>query len=264
MSAGHVEAPGAALAYDDAGGGAPALLVHGSALVRQAWADTAEALAGAARTIAYDRRGYGDSGAPEPYTATTVEEQAEDAAVLLRALGAAPAIVCGHGTGAVVALDLMRRHPRMLRGAVLVEPPLLSLSPLGGEALEALRQEIEEAARDGGPGAALDAFAAGQYGSGPVEALLPGHAEAVRRAGTAAFADFAAVHAWEFTRAGLGELATPAVVLRGARSGAAIRDVAATLAGLLGAARLGELDGGQGGPLEDPAGVAAAIRSLAG
>ena len=36
----------------------------------------------------YDRRGWGASEAPEGYRRTTVEEQSEDAAVLLEALGA--------------------------------------------------------------------------------------------------------------------------------------------------------------------------------
>jgi pimeloyl-ACP methyl ester carboxylesterase len=35
------------------------------------------------RVIAYDRRGYGESGVPQPYTGTTVSEQAEDLAALV-------------------------------------------------------------------------------------------------------------------------------------------------------------------------------------
>ena len=65
------------------------LLVHGIGTGRAAWSATAGALAAEAQVIAYDRRGYGESGAPEPYTRTTVSEQAEDAA-LLAALGAGP------------------------------------------------------------------------------------------------------------------------------------------------------------------------------
>ena len=77
------------------------------------------ALEDVARVIAYDRRGYGASGAPEPYEGTTVEEQAEDAAALLRALDAAPAVVFGDGFGALVALDLVKRHAALVRAVVL-------------------------------------------------------------------------------------------------------------------------------------------------
>ena len=49
--------------------------------------------------IAYDRRGWGASGAPQGYRATTVEEQAEDAAGVLEALALESAVVCGAGIG---------------------------------------------------------------------------------------------------------------------------------------------------------------------
>ena len=99
------------------------------------WAPVAERLAAGARVLAYDRRGYGASGAPEPYERTTVEEQAEDAAALLRALDAAPALLCGTDIGALVCLDLLKRHPGLASGAVLVEPPLYAFVPDAAEAL---------------------------------------------------------------------------------------------------------------------------------
>ena len=81
-----VEGAGVALNVVERGSGPAVLLVHGIASDAQALGPVAEALAPQARVIAYDRRGYGDSGAPEPYHGTTVEEQAEDAAALLRTL----------------------------------------------------------------------------------------------------------------------------------------------------------------------------------
>ena len=105
-----VEGAGVPLACFERGSGPPVLLVHGMADRAAGWDDTAEALAAGARTIAYDRRGYGGSGAPEPYERTTVEEQAEDAAALLRSLDAVPAVVGGRDFGALVCLDLCKRH----------------------------------------------------------------------------------------------------------------------------------------------------------
>ena len=75
---------GVRLSYTERGDGAAVLLVHGLASDAAAMAPLAPSSPGrGARVIAYDRRGYGASGAPEPYGGTTVEEQAEDAAALL-------------------------------------------------------------------------------------------------------------------------------------------------------------------------------------
>ena len=62
------------------------------------------------RVITYDRRGYGGSTAPEPYTRTTVNEQAEDLAALVGGLDAAPALLVGADFGALVVLDVLLRH----------------------------------------------------------------------------------------------------------------------------------------------------------
>src|SRR4051794_27511573 len=101
-----IEGAGVELAVTASGTGPPVLLIHDIGADAVALAKVAEALAGDARVIAYDRRGYGASGAPEPYEATTVHEQGEDAAAVLRATADAPAIVAGEGFGALVALDL--------------------------------------------------------------------------------------------------------------------------------------------------------------
>jgi len=121
------EGAGVELDYSLSGTGPSVLLVHG--LGGTAWPD----LPG--RVIAYSRRGYGASGAPEPYVGTTVEEQAEDAAALLNGLDAAPAVVVGDRLGALVALDLARRHRDLVRGVVAIDPPLFAFVPDVAEVL---------------------------------------------------------------------------------------------------------------------------------
>lgn len=101
-----------------------ALHIHG---LRPAEAPDVPAL------LRYDRRGHGGSTAPEPYTGTTVEEQAEDAAGLLEALGAQPLTVIGDDLGALIALDLARRHPRRVEALVLHAPVIAALLPDGGD-----------------------------------------------------------------------------------------------------------------------------------
>ena len=157
-----VEGAGVALNVVERGAGTPVLLIHGLAADAEAMAPVAQALAGDARVIAYDRRGYGASGAPEPYLGTTVEEQAQDAAALLGALDAGPAVVCGDGFGALVALDLAKRHRALVRAAVLADPPLFMFVPEATERLGAQHAELEAAVREGGPQAGVEAWLGGR------------------------------------------------------------------------------------------------------
>ncbi|MBA3328297.1 MAG: alpha/beta hydrolase, partial [Solirubrobacterales bacterium] len=68
----EVEGAGVALHVAERGEGPAVLVIHDLASGADAWADGLRALAAAGgRAIAYDWRGYGASGAPEPYAATT-------------------------------------------------------------------------------------------------------------------------------------------------------------------------------------------------
>jgi pimeloyl-ACP methyl ester carboxylesterase len=221
-----VEGVGVALNVVERGSGPVVLLVHGLASDAAALAPVAETLASSgARVIAYDRRGYGSSGAPEPYRGTTVEEQAEDAAALLRAMDAAPALVCGDGFGALIALDLAKRHRALVSGAVLSNPPLFMFVPEATEELAAERAELEEAIRAGGPEAGVEAWLGGRVQS---EALA--RAKAAHRA---FFADYAGLASWPASRRDLRALDLPAVVLTGPWSPPHIVAAAEALAGLL-------------------------------
>jgi pimeloyl-ACP methyl ester carboxylesterase len=224
-----VEGAGIALAYVERGEGPAVLLVHDLASDAETLAPRAQALSDAARVIAYDRRGYGLSGAPEPYGGTTVQEQTEDAAALLRELDAAPAVVCGEGFGALVALDLMTRHAGLVRAAVLSDPPLLALVPEATEALAADRERIHAAVRERGNEAGVEAWLHGRAGAGTLARARAAH--------RAFYADFAGLTSWPITRRGLRALAHPAVVVTGPATPATLVSAADGLAGLLPAAR---------------------------
>jgi pimeloyl-ACP methyl ester carboxylesterase len=140
MAVDVIEGAGVELAYRESGSGPAVVLVHGMAADRESW----PAEPAGARTIAYDRRGYGSSGAPEPYDRTTVAEQAEDLAALVGRLGADPAVAAGADFGALVVLDVLKRHPGRLRAAVLVDPPVFQLVD-ALEALAAERAALEDA-----------------------------------------------------------------------------------------------------------------------
>jgi pimeloyl-ACP methyl ester carboxylesterase len=263
--AGTVETSGLSLAFAEHGAGETVVLIHGTAVGRELWLEVLGALGDELRSIAYDRRGYGESEAPATYAGTTVAEQAEDAAALIEALGAAPAVVCGHELGALVALDVLRRHPALVGGAVLVEPPLLALSNAGPAVVGSLREAIEKGARGGvNPVAgAVDAYLEEVAGPGAAERLGPDRLAGARATGRPFAADLGAPPTFAFGRRELRELRLPVAVVAGARSAPVRRDVAAELAGLLGNGTFREADSSHLVPLEAPDLVAATVRELA-
>jgi pimeloyl-ACP methyl ester carboxylesterase len=165
-----VEGAGVPLAAVVRGEGAATVLVHG--MGGTAW--PADALPG--RVVTYDRRGYGGSGAPDPYLRTTVQEQTEDLAAVVGALDAAPALLVGAGLGALVVLDALLRHPALARGAVLLDPPAYMFVAEATEALSGQRAALEEELRAGGP-AALEAARARIADFGAIASLPLSHPE---------------------------------------------------------------------------------------
>lgn len=261
MTPALVEAGGVALAVDDRGGDGPAaVFVHGSAESRSVWDEVIDALGDAARCIAYDRRAYGDSGAPEPYTGTTVGEQADDLAALLGAIGVDGAVVVGHALGAMIALETLMRFPRSARAAVLIDPPVLWLSPRGPEVVGDMRDAIERGARDGGPAGAVEGYLEHVAGPGALDLYGTARADAARRDARAFAADLVAGPSWSATRRQLRAVTAPVSVVTGSRSSPVWHEVSVTLAGLLPTAKLIELDTGHLAMLEQPAAVADAVR----
>jgi pimeloyl-ACP methyl ester carboxylesterase len=155
------------------------------------------------RVIAHDRRGYGGSGAPEPYAATTVQEQGEDAAALLEALGVSRARVVGLGFGALITLDLLVRRPQLVSAAVLSNAPLYAFVPAANEDLAAQRSMLEDALREGGPREAIARWLGPQAGP---EAL-----ELAQASPRGFFADYAGVATWTPSRRELRAIAAPVV-----------------------------------------------------
>jgi pimeloyl-ACP methyl ester carboxylesterase len=220
-----VEGAGVPIAVTERGAGRPLLLIHDIASDALDLAPVADALADRARVVAYDRRGYGGSGATVPYEATTVNEQAEDAAAVLGALGARDALVLGAGFGALVALDLLSRHPDLATAAVLSDPPLFAFVAEANEALAVQRMALEEALREGGPELAVERWL------GPAaDAERLARARASHRA---FFADVAGIATWPVTRGALRALDRPFAIVTGPRTPQHVRAAADALAELL-------------------------------
>ena len=99
------------LYHEARGSGSMLLLITGGSGDADEWTRVAPALAEYFTVVTYDRRGFSRSPRPDGWTATSVNEQADDAAALLRTLDLAPAVVVGHSGG---ALDRLRRLSRAI------------------------------------------------------------------------------------------------------------------------------------------------------
>jgi pimeloyl-ACP methyl ester carboxylesterase len=217
------EGAGVELAYEDINpthAGTPVLLVHDIASDRLALP-----VVPGARCIRYDRRGYGDSGAPEPYVGTTVMEQAEDAAALLASLETTGVLVAGIGFGALVALDLAVRHGDRVRAVVAVDPPLFAFVPDANEELAEQRRVLQDSMATGGPDAAVEAWLGGR-----ADPAALARAKAAHRG---FFADYAGLASWPVTRAELRALALPVAIVTSPSTPWHVRRAAEAIAELI-------------------------------
>jgi pimeloyl-ACP methyl ester carboxylesterase len=94
-----LEVNGTELYHESRGSGPPLLLIMGATGDAGHFEPVAELLAGEFTVVTYDRRGNGRRPRPRGWAATSPEEQADDAAALLEALGLAPAAVFGTSLG---------------------------------------------------------------------------------------------------------------------------------------------------------------------
>jgi 2-(acetamidomethylene)succinate hydrolase len=263
VSSATVEGAGVELAYDERGSGPAVVLVHGTASTRTIWAEVRDALGDELRTIAYDRRAYGESGAPEGYAGTTVPEHGDDLIALLRGLDLAPALLCGHSFGAMTCLDVIVREPELVHAAVLVEPPMLWLGPNGSEAMSELRDAIEHGASERGSAGAIAAFTRTVCGPQALDVVGRERAEAALRDPVGFAADIGAVSEWAVAPRELRAIDTPVMLVAGTRTPPAYREPAEALARMIPGAELRTADSGHLVPNEAPDVIADAIRSFA-
>ncbi|WP_181723132.1 alpha/beta fold hydrolase [Nocardia gipuzkoensis] len=131
-----VKVPGATLYYEVSGAGPVLLLLPGSGGDAAVFDPVVEPLAEHFTVVTVDPRGYSRSVLdPGPPADIEVEVQSQDAHLLLEHLTpeGEQAYVFGGSGGAVVALDLLARHPRRLRLVIAHEPPSFGLLPDAAE-----------------------------------------------------------------------------------------------------------------------------------
>jgi len=151
-----MNANGIDLYYEVHGEGAPILGIHGTPSSALLWVDAARALASRGGCIIYDRRGFFRSERPEPSNTVDLSDHVDDAAALLDALSATPAVVIGRSTGGEIALALARRFPDKVKALVLLEPAVFTVDPEAAVWAERLRISVLQAAA-GDPSSAAEA-----------------------------------------------------------------------------------------------------------
>ncbi len=143
-----VHANGIDIYYEQQGEGVPILCIHGTSSSALVWEDALIDLAEHGRCISYDRRGSFRSQRPEPYETTHVTEHTDDAAALLDALSAIPAVVIGRSYGGEIAIDLACRYPDKVIALALLEPAMLQLHREGMTWLQPLIDKVLAAGKE--------------------------------------------------------------------------------------------------------------------
>ena len=168
---GTVRVNGADIYHEVRGSGPVILFVSGMTGDAGHYAEVAQLLADEFTVVTYDRRGNSRSARPQGWTATSIDEQADDAAGLVDSLGVAPAAVFGSSGGAIILINLLRRRPDVVRQAIVHEPPTTSVLPYGDEISARLQSTVEEGFAAGGPAAAMERFLRVPCGDPAFEAL---------------------------------------------------------------------------------------------
>jgi pimeloyl-ACP methyl ester carboxylesterase len=155
------EVNGARLYHELRGTGPLVVFVQGTTGDGGSFETVADLLAGEFTVVTYHRRGNSWSPRPAGWSSTSVDEQADDLAALIEALGGGPAAIFGTSDGATILLNLLIRHPEVACGAIVHEPLLEPLIESGGSArraIDAFSARVESACATGGARAGMEAL----------------------------------------------------------------------------------------------------------
>jgi pimeloyl-ACP methyl ester carboxylesterase len=214
----RVRLNGADIEYDVRGCGAPVVFIHG-AILSDGFVPVIEqtGIAENFQIVHYRRRGY--AGSSRTVAGMTVQGWAGDCIALLNHLGIASAHVAGHSFGASIALQMAIDASGRVRKLALLEPPLLSLVPSGGQFTESAAS-VRKIYDSGDKTAATDIVLAGTYGQDYrrfTDVALPAGAfdRAVSEIDTYFQVELGAMQDWNITTEDLKNIRHPVLSMRG-------------------------------------------------
>ena len=240
---GFIKARGRNFYYEEQGDGPPILLIPPAGSTASTWGTLAGDLAGAGRVIAYDRRGYTRSGGEVVRSAA---EHALDAAAVLDALDARPAVVVGTSAGGTIALDLAVRRPDLVRAVVVHEAAWRALRHPDGSGLRTLARMQWLAWRGRYPDAAetlLRWVYSYRDGGSAWDAFPEQWRQTARENGRSVVADLKSSMGGHPRAHDLATITAPVVCTYGSRSRSYMRPLTRSLAHAIPTATVREIDG---------------------
>ncbi|KAF0178307.1 MAG: alpha/beta hydrolase [Hyphomonadaceae bacterium] len=115
----RIASGGASLRVDTGGEGPSAILLHAGVADRRMWREALPPLSQSFRATAYDRRGFGETVAPnEPF------RHIDDLRRVITHLGGDAPVLVGCSQGGRVAIDYALAYPGDVAGLVLVAPAI--------------------------------------------------------------------------------------------------------------------------------------------
>lgn len=239
-----IQLPTISLYYEEHGSGIPILLSHGMGSDAMNWGSAPQELASLGRAIIYDRRGCTRSERPEPYEHTSAAEHAEDAAALLQALDATPAIVVGRSYAGEVVLHVAAKYPERVLALVLLEGGGLALSPEIRAFNAELADKIRHAVAEDGPEAGMETLLRTVLGDEGFQAVPKDMKERIVANVPAILAEMAGEDEQLLDADPLRQITCPTLVVSAASSPPAFRAASETLTETMPHARLVTIEGG--------------------
>ena len=140
LEARTVKVPGATLYVEVRGSGPVLLCISGGPTDAGMFSDLAGRLPDRYTVVSYDQRGHSRSALEDEPEDISVALHADDAAAILAVVTDEPAYVYGNSGGGTIGLELVARHPDLVRTLVAHETFLMELLPDAAR----LRSEFED------------------------------------------------------------------------------------------------------------------------